>query len=135
MMFLGKDINDISNIKLFTIVGESMNPNLKSGDLIIVKKLPIEKIRIGDIVSFKEGSLIITHRIKDIVDDKYITLGDNNILEDKYLIDAEKILGKYIFSIPKGDYILSFAKSPIFTAMIFLLFLTNIAFLFKSLFG
>jgi signal peptidase I len=88
---------DIKNT-LF-IRGNSMFPFLKTGDIIILEKVPAEKLRTGDIVSFKHdhGDNVIVHRI--VKNEKYgssfrlLTKGDNNLDYDFSVLEND-ILGR-----------------------------------------
>jgi len=130
-MILDKNIDQVAGLKLCTVIGNSMNPQLESGDIIIIKKVPYDKIIVGDIISYYQGSMMVTHRIKEIKDGKFITIGDNNQSLDNIAVDYSNIVGKYILNIPKGDYIISLSRNPFFAFIIFLLLLINISFLFK----
>lgn len=91
-------------IKTYVIISGSMQPELNIGDVVVVKKVAEEKMQIGDIISFREGQNVITHRIIDIAEENenklYKTKGDNNNSEDKTVISIDKIEGKVYTSIP-----------------------------------
>ena len=82
-----QDFNGIFGYKAYNITTNSMEPNINKGDIILIKKpKKEEKIKIGDVISFKNDGQIITHRIVDISDTngvkRYITKGDNNNVPD-----------------------------------------------------
>lgn len=113
-------------IKTFVIVSESMEPNIKSGDAIIVKNITQNQLEVGDIISFKDSNFINTHRIVDIVEEngilKYRTKGDNNKRNDKKLVSYDDIEGKYIFKIKGLGGFTEFIKNKI-TLVIMLILL------------
>lgn len=95
-------------ISAYTIISNSMEPNLNIYDLVIdVKVDKNTDIKKGDIISFVtiNNGQTITHRVVDIIDDNgtllYKTKGDNNDKEDDIIITKENIKGKYLFKIPK----------------------------------
>lgn len=94
----------IFEYQLYVDVTNSMVPDLQANDIIIVKKCDRESIKVGDIVTFREGSTTVTHRIIEVINDddqkKYKTKGDNNNIEDNRLITYEEIEGKYFSKIP-----------------------------------
>lgn len=71
-----------------------MEPNLEIGDIVIVKEIKKEELKVGDIISFRQGQSVITHRINEISEEKYITKGDNNNTTDDEPIEYEQIEGK-----------------------------------------
>lgn len=91
-------------IKMYVIVSGSMEPELYVGDIVIVKDLKDEdKINKDDVISFRQGQTIITHRVSEVVNingvEKYRTKGDNNNTEDIMIIGRESIEGKVVNSI------------------------------------
>lgn len=93
-------------LKAFCIISGSMKPEINVNDIIIVKEVGQEKIKINDIISFKINQETITHRVINIEygnDGKvyYITKGDANNAEDGERITFDNIEGKYIFRIQK----------------------------------
>ena len=88
-------------IKMYVIVSGSMEPELYVGDIVIVKDLKYEdKINKDDVISFRQGQTIITHRVSEVVNingvEKYRTKGDNNNTEDIMIIGRESIEGKVV---------------------------------------
>lgn len=88
-------------IKMYVIVSGSMEPELYVGDIVIVKDLKDEdKINKDDVISFRQGQTIITHRVSEVVNingvEKYRTKGDNNNTEDIMIIGRESIEGKVV---------------------------------------
>lgn len=77
---------------IFQVASKSMESTLKKGDYILVKKSNTYKE--GDIVTYKEKSSFITHRIVKINENKIVTKGDNNNIEDTP-IKKDDIIGKY----------------------------------------
>ena len=105
-------VYNLIKFKSYVIVSNSMQPTIDPGDVIFIKKSNVNDLKVGDIVTFQKDGFIATHRIIEIQDDKVITQGDNNNLEDEPL-DKSNILGEYIFRVPKVGYIYSFVGSPI----------------------
>ena len=89
-----------------------MKPTINPGDMILVKKTDIDKLEKGDIITFNKDNIVATHRIEEIDGDSITTKGDNNNLEDTP-INKSDVIGRFVFSIPKIGYIISFAISPV----------------------
>ena len=87
-------------IKTYTIVSGSMEPELEIGDIVLVRETDKSDIKEGDIISFRQGQSVVTHRIIEIKenDEKqtYVTRGDNNNIEDKEETEYDMIEGKFV---------------------------------------
>lgn len=87
----------------------SMEPMIKPGDVILVERITkiedINSLKEGDIIQFERGSILVSHRIIEIVEDqgenKYRTKGDNNPGADQQLVEAKYIKGTIKYVIPK----------------------------------
>ena len=93
--------NDYANLfgyTFFEVATGSMSPTLSIGDVIIVEIT--KNIEENDIIVYKDGESIITHRLIKKNEDNLIAKGDANNSEDKP-IQEEMILGKVIKNINK----------------------------------
>ena len=95
----------IGNTYIFQIASDSMTPEYKIGDVIVVKKVNASELKTGDDVTYLGTSsnlrgLVITHRIIEIseYDGKrhFITKGIANQVEDP-VISEDDIYGKVIY--------------------------------------
>lgn len=59
------------------VTGASMLPAVWPGDFVTVRRHEIGELQPGQIVSYRREDLLITHRIKSIVGDHFITRGDS----------------------------------------------------------
>lgn len=91
-------------IKTYSIISGSMEPTIHTGDIVIAKETNKENLQIGDIISFRLGQSVVTHRIIGIEETEngevYTTKGDKNNTEDKVEIKINLIEGKVIGRIP-----------------------------------
>ncbi len=101
--------------KAYIISTESMQPTLKKGDVIVIKKVDKKDLKIDDIITFKVKGEVITHRIVEIdeVNGTYKTKGDNNNIIDDVNLLFEDIEGKEIIKIPHLGNIVSGLKNGI----------------------
>ena len=119
---LKQDYPNYFGYTYFEIASNSMYPKLKKGDVVVVK-LHNNKFKSGDIITFKDGKLYTTHRIKTIKKDVYVTKGDsNNIYDDP--IKSTSVVGKVVFNIKKLGAIINVIKNPITIVIIFLLMIS-----------
>ena len=103
---------------LFAISGDSMNPVIKDGDLIVTSTKSKEKYQENDIICYysydNNKVMIIAHQIVKAYKDGdtilYITKGVNNDYEDEKLVNHNEIIGEYKnFRIPLLGYIVEFS--------------------------
>lgn len=98
----------------YTILTQSMYPEIKAGDIVITYKNKNNKYNTGNIITFttNNSNITITHRIIEIyeVNGKrtYKTKGDNNNTADMTTVPAENVIGRVVFKIPKAGYIQQF---------------------------
>ena len=103
--------------KPFIVLSGSMKDTIDSGDLVITKECDTKDLKVGDIISFKEKEMVITHRISAIKQEngeiKYITKGDNNETEDLNPVLPENVEGIYLRRIPRLGNVAMFIQTPI----------------------
>lgn len=102
--------------KPFIVLSGSMENEIYSGDIVVVKSVNPDTLKIGDIIAFRSGNIVVTHRIKDIENEdgtiKYITKGDNNNTEDRERVLQSNIEGVYKFKINNLGNLAIFAQTP-----------------------
>lgn len=90
----------------YTIISPSMEPNINVYDVVLVKKININKLKKGDVITFYStnnyfGDTPITHRIANIDDrTSIIVKGDHNEKADNEKVIPKNIIGKVILVIP-----------------------------------
>jgi len=91
-----------------TVLTGSMTPTFQPGDLVVVRPTAVEKLHIGDVVTFQPQSgvaTLVTHRIIMINHDAQgnvetiQTQGDANNAPDNLLI-PDQIMGRVWYSVP-----------------------------------
>lgn len=91
---------DFLGIKTYIILSGSMEPELTVGDMIIVKEVDEDKLNVGDIISYRDGANVVTHRIIKIDTingtKQFITKGDHNNVEDRGALTIASVEGKII---------------------------------------
>lgn len=100
IFFLG-----VTPIYPINIISNSMYPAIHIGDVVIVNKITIDKIKEGDIIQFSREKHSIVHRVVEISQEngkiKIRTKGDNNYKKDSTIITEKNFMGKIIMIVPK----------------------------------
>ena len=105
--------------KPFIVLSGTMETQIMTGDVVVVKEIDAKKLKENDIIAFKEdNNIVITHRIIEIIKDengdtKYKTKGDNNNEEDDGVVSPEQIEGIYKFRIGKIGDLALFVQTPV----------------------
>lgn len=112
-------------IKTYVIISGSMEPNINIGDIVITKDK--EELQVGDIISYRKGHSVITHRISQVnynenVEKIYKTKGDNNNTEDSEEISTADIEGKVVKVIPKLGKISLVLQNKVIIIMVLIVF-------------
>ena len=117
-------IADFMGYKPFIVMSGSMETTINMGDLVIVKKVNSSNIHTGDIIAFKNGNIVISHRVKEVINDsgiyKFKTKGDNNNVADDFIVNSDAIEGIFVNKIPGLGSILLFLGKPIGLLMVIL---------------
>lgn len=105
--------------KPFIVLSGSMETQIMTGDVVVVKEIDTKELKENDIVAFKDtDNIVITHRIIEIIKDEngnieYKTKGDNNNDEDNGYVKPEQIEGIYKFRIGKLGNLALFVQTPV----------------------
>ena len=105
------------NLRLDVVLSDSMAPEFRKHDIVIVK--PCDDYKIGDVIEYQRstGGDPVTHRIIDKVGKGasaiYVTRGDATSNEDPDVL-ASMVNGKVVMIIEKGEHIYDFVKENYF---------------------
>ncbi|UCG90768.1 MAG: signal peptidase I [Candidatus Heimdallarchaeota archaeon] len=105
------------------------------GDILLVKKVPIESVKVGDVIVFNttndDGEPPIVHRVVATWEDKgeyfFKTNGDNNLQPDSWKTTGNDVIGVVVFRIPHIGWFLlvvqtTFGKIIILALAVLILF-------------
>ena len=92
--------------------------HIEMGDLIFSEKVDPDSLQVGDIVSYMQGNVVVTHRIveknlKKSGETVFITKGDLNNSPDKAEVTYDKVVGKYKTRVAKVGDMAMFLQTPI----------------------
>ena len=109
-------VPDFLGIKPFIVQSGSMEPAILTGDLVIVKTIDPSKLKVNDIISYKEGRSVITHRVVELTgkdgEPAFMTRGDANNVVDQNPVVYAQIEGIYICKINKLGDLAMFMQTP-----------------------
>lgn len=83
------------DLKIMYIASESMEPTIKAHQFVIGQKIDPSELQIGDIATYRNDMITITHRIIDETENSFEFKGDNNLTSDGY-INKGRVLYKII---------------------------------------
>lgn len=129
--------------QLYGVLSGSMNGTQKTsfdtGSLVFVKAKDVQKIEVGDIITFRGLSIdapLTTHRVVGINNEdslSFVTRGDANSVNDPKPISAEKVVGTVRGHLPFIGYLTGFAETR--TGLIFLVFVPGAIIITYELFN
>lgn len=123
-------VPQVLGYSVFRVMTGSMEPEIRSDSLLVVKKTPPEEIAPGDVISFfspdpaLEGA-VNTHRVVRIEEEngeiRFITKGDANLIEDTYPVEESALVGKAVFKSYGLGKAVSLLSNPLVFGVIVLL--------------
>ena len=100
----------------YTVISGSVEPKYMVGDLIYVKEVDVNSIKVGDDITFilNEDLVVATHQVVrvDAENQRFYTKGLANEIEDQDPVHFNNVIGVPQFSIPKLGYVSDFVQNP-----------------------
>ena len=111
-------VPNIFGVKPFIVLSGSMESKINVGDLVFVKEVNPNELKVGDIIAFRDSEdIVTTHRIVELEtkDNElcFVTKGDANNANDDGIVYSNMIEGKYQTKISKLGNVILFIKEPI----------------------
>ncbi len=101
---------------VFNVVSGSMEPTYSVGDLLYVKEVDPDGIKVGDPITFvlNEDLVVATHRVVEIDAENrhFYTKGDANETADAAPVHFNNVVGVPQFSIPLLGYVSDYIQHP-----------------------
>jgi len=106
----------VMGYQVYTVISGSMEPTYSVGDLLYVKDVDPDTIKVGDPLTFvlNEDLVVATHRVVRVDSENrhFYTKGDANETEDAAPVHFNNVIGVPEFSIPKLGYVSDFIQNP-----------------------
>lgn len=98
----------IFGMHVYTVLSPSMMPEIPVGSAVYVREEPFERIRVGDVVTYRSGAgnVYVTHRVveKDEAEQALVTKGDANETPDGRWVHKAELMGVVRFFVPYLGY-------------------------------
>ncbi len=95
---LGRALIESGRSFRLRVRGQSMFPWIRDGDVIEVVPVTMDQVRVGDIVFFRRGRLLLAHRVIQRLADgetvQWVTRGDNHLEDDGPMDRPADLIGR-----------------------------------------
>jgi signal peptidase I len=106
-------------MRSFTVMSGSMEPAVRTGDIVVDEQIAPIDARPGDIVTFKDPrgqSRLLTHRVRRIQVSgraaNVVTKGDANDTTERWSVPVDGKIGRVAYRLPKLGYALALTREP-----------------------
>ena len=93
------------------VVTGSMSPAIEPGDLVVCRRSA--DYAVGDVITFRSGTSLVTHRIVGSTPDGFTTTGDANNVADADPVPRGAVVGKVVFTVPKLGIFIEKLRTPL----------------------
>jgi signal peptidase len=98
----------------FTVLSGSMEPAIRTGDVVVVRPISPAEVRVGDVLTFRDPAnhaRLITHRLSSFRARsgrfEMVTRGDANNTAERWSVSASGRLGRVAYRVPYAGYVLA----------------------------
>lgn len=114
-------IPTIAGYQIYSVEGGSMEPNIKRGSVVFLKRPEdFSRLKEDDVITYisvADRKTIVTHRIVEVIRDgdevAFVTRGDANDINDFDPVPSHHIIGQVKATLPYVGYLMSFAKTGV----------------------
>lgn len=111
-------ITGAASYRVYVIHTGSMSPNIPSGSAVLVHE---GHYRVGQVITFTEDGLTVTHRLVSIDSEGIITTkGDGNPTNDPWHVPKSQIIGGVVVAPRYVGYWIMYFKNPLGLASVLL---------------
>ena len=83
----------------YVVLSGSMEPEIPTGSVVVVDGRKKEW-NPGDVITYRRGNMVVTHRIVEKSEEGYYTKGDANAEEDAGIVLEKQVIGNVIVALP-----------------------------------
>jgi signal peptidase len=102
--------------QILTVMSDSMSPDINAGDMVIIRSVDSDGIKVGDIITYapRTYGIVVTHRVVGIDDaGNFVMKGDANTRNDINTVKPEQVIGRCELTIPYFGYVTHYIRQPI----------------------
>lgn len=107
----GEQQPDIFGWSTAIVISGSMSGSIEVNDMVIIHAQ--DSYAVGDVVTFKSGKNLVTHRIISEEDGGFVTKGDANNSRDIDTLDPDLIVGRVVGVIPGIGKAIEYMRTPL----------------------
>lgn len=93
------------------VISGSMSGTIEVNDMVVIHAE--DSYAPGDVITFRSGESLVTHRLLEQTVEGYITKGDANNAPDLDPVSAENVEGKVVLVIPGVGRIMELLRTPL----------------------
>ncbi len=105
------------------VLSGSMEPEISIDDLVIARAA--DSYAVGDIITYRNGRSLTTHRIVGETEEGFLTKGDANNTGDMNPVEQSQVIGRVVATVPGVGLAVYYLKSPL--GMLYMLVLGVLA--------
>ncbi len=110
----------VDRFDVYIVITGSMEPSIPIGSIVIIQKIeayPINTLKVGDMVAYKIGDTVFIHRLIDFEGENRLVLKGDAVSQSEK-VKRDQVIGKVIFGVPAGGYVLTLLPLLIFAFVI-----------------
>ena len=95
-------IPKLMGYEIYNVETGSMSPAIPVGSVIFVEKVEPTEVKEGDIITFRNEGVMVTHRVtaNNKLEGQFVTKGDANEIEDMEPVPYSLLMGKVVKYFP-----------------------------------
>jgi signal peptidase I len=98
--------------RAYAIRTGSMTPSYPTGALVLDRPATGRLPAVGDVVTFRTGAGLVTHRVHSVRDDAVETKGDANRTPDAAMVPVTAVTGDVVWGARHLGYVFVFFQQP-----------------------
>ena len=98
--------------RVYEVRTGSMTPTYPTGALVVDAPASDGAPTVGDVITFRVSTGLVTHRVSSISAAGYATKGDANPTPDAWTIPRGDVVGHVVAGLAGGGYVLVFFQQP-----------------------
>jgi signal peptidase len=119
-MFLAGTVPALAGYHPLIVMSGSMEPKIRTGDLVLVRSIPPLEGRVGDVVTFRNPShpsRLLTHRVRHIAPAgnavRFTTKGDRNGTVEHWTVSRNRLISRVAVRLPAMGYVMFWLNTPL----------------------